>query len=226
MDRARIVVPNRVTTCCAPVNDVSLPGQTVEVMRRMSHVWPGQYWPMSAQQEKTAVAELRRRAGKPSAFDRDDVSAMVGILRCGAEWDRVLELAPGLDGGLRKSRKAWKSIVTQPTSGSLLRNASQAALVLPVPVHRALFVLEDSPELLAHEVAIISEQVEEYCRATLLVEAELRKYSPPSNAGMSVGARLFSSTRPGAYADPFFLAERVTALSPVRVAELLGTPLA
>ena len=201
-------------------------------------MWPGQYWPMSAQQEKTAVAELRRRAGKPSAFDRDDVSAMVGILRCGAEWDRVLELAPGLnlpallgayeklDGGLRKSRKAWKSIVTQPTSGSLLRNASQAALVLPVPVHRALFVLEDSPELLAHEVAIISEQVEEYCRATLLVEAELRKYSPPSNAGMSVGARLFSSTRPGAYADPFFLAERVTALSPVRVAELLGTPLA
>jgi len=201
-------------------------------------VWPGQYWPMSALQEKAALAELRRRAGKPAGFDRDDVSAIVGILRCGADWDRVLELAPGLnlpallgaygklDSGLRKSRKAWSLIVAHPTAGSLVRNASQAALILPVPVHRALFVLEDSPDLLAQEVAALDYQVEENCRATRLVEAELQKYTPPSNAGISVGSRLFSSTRPGAYADPFFLADRVTTLSPVRVAELLGTPLA
>lgn len=204
----------------------------------MSHVWPGQYWPMSHAQEIAAIAELRTLAGQPGPFERDDVSAMVGILRCGAPWDRVLELAPGLNlpallgaydtlaAGLAESRAAWEQFTTEKTATALVHNASLAARLLPVPVHRALFTMEDTPHLLAEEAATLEQRVAECTRAANLIEQELERYRPPSNTGMNIGAKLFSPTNPGVYADPFFLADRVTSLSPVRVAELLGTPLA
>lgn len=222
----------------AIVRDVLLLVLTVAGMRRMNHIWPGQHWPMSMTQETACISELRERAGAPGVFDRDDVTAMMGILRCGSPWDRALELAPGLNlpallgayeklaTELEKSRRAWADIVKKPEARILVQQADIASRLLPVPVHRALFAMEDAPTSLPAVMHELDTALREAHRAARLIEEKLEAHVPPSPSGVTVGAKLFSPTAPGVYADPFYLADRVSALSPVRVAELLGTPLA
>jgi hypothetical protein len=193
---------------------------------------------MSPVQERECVTRLRELASAPGAFDRDDATALVGILRCGATWDRVLELAPGLSlpavlgayeklsGELEAARRAWGSIVRSPSPRSLALHADTASRLLPVPVHRALFAMEDAPSSLDAVVAELAASVAGVCGAAQAIEGRLEEFVAPSSAGVTVGEALFSTTVPGVYSDPFFLADRVSALSPVRVAELLGEPLA
>lgn len=204
------------------------------VMRRMWHVWPGQLWPALSWQEVKFEERLRELAGTSSAFCRDDVSSVMGILRCGADLDASLDLAPGLNlpallgafeslqSTLASARGAWEAMVEDPSPGSLLAHADVASLLLPVPVHRALYALEEAPDALAHAMALLGDQVRQTVAAAQAIESELHAVIPPSPMGVEIGARLYSSTVPGAYADPFYCADRVTALSPVRVSDLLS----
>jgi hypothetical protein len=53
-------------------------------------------------------------------------------------------------------------------------------------------------------------------------EAELEQHVPGSVTGVDLGAKLYNPMNPGVYGNAFFLADRVSSLSPVRVADLLG----
>lgn len=198
----------------------------------MWHVWPGQLWPALPDQELRFSGMLRDRA-EPAAFSRDDVSSLVGILRCGGDLDAAVRFAPGLnlsalrgafdavEGQLQACQRAWDAIVHDPSAATLIEHADSASLLMPVPVHRMLYALEESPEVLRAVVRTLQEKIDDMTRAARAFEHELRSVVPPSPMGIDIGSRLFSATSAGVYGDPFFLTDRVSALSPVRLADLL-----
>lgn len=202
-------------------------------MRRMWHVWPGQLWPALPSQEARFAELLGDLTSGPGSFSRDDVSSLLGILRCGGDLTAAREFAPGLDlpalrgafealsVSLAASRGAWQAIVESPSRVTVLENADLASLLMPVPVHRVMYALEESEEVLRAVVSTLQEKIDDTCFVAAALENELLEVSPPSPMGIEIGARLYSATVPGTYADPFFLADRVAALSPVRVADLL-----
>jgi len=206
-------------------------------MRKMWHVWPGQWWPMSPTQEQLFIAEIEAHTkGVASArVDRDDVTALLNALRCGTDFATLLTVAPGckperLLGAHRllnrqrlQSEQAWYAIEEDPTPATLHAFAAHAARLLPIPVHRILSAREHA----LHErvTEAIAEATSEVHRCRVLAkgfEAELEQHVPGSVTGVDLGAKLYNPMNPGVYGNAFFLADRVSSLSPVRVADLLG----
>jgi hypothetical protein len=54
------------------------------------------------------------------------------------------------------------------------------------------------------------------------LESALLDLEPQDPEGVEVGCRLYNPHEPGVYGNPFYLPDRVAALSPVRVREFLG----
>ena len=123
---------------------------------------------------------------------------------------------------MNASADAWSRIVNDPVPSTLLAAAEEASRLLPVPVHRALYAMEESDTVLAAVVGDLASQVNSRRQAALVLEEELRAHVPPSLAGVAIGASLHSPSEPGLYADPFYFPDRVAALSSVRVIDLLG----
>ena len=194
--------------------------------------------PCTAAEERRFVDRLRHLArGADVAFDdvrRADVTAMLNALRCGVAADELLERAPGLRPGalvaahdeLDRRRAAaadaWRAIVADGRPEALDAHAERAALLLP----RLVTVLDgvrrtepgryaDVLDELDRSVAVAADaagSVEERLAATARLAADSRR----------LGRLLYEARGHGVSGWPTHLAERVTTLSPARVAALLG----
>lgn len=210
---------------------------TVQCMtRRMWHVWPGQHWPMLLEQEQVFVSELAEAAkGKEGRFDRDDVTALLTALRCGTTFDQLLEIAPGVRYSrvlgayrcLERQRSAcvdaWEAIEDAPTFAAMRRNSDTAAKLLPLAVHRIFSSYETMrADGVAEAVAEMSAEVHRVRVLAHGLEAELAACKPGSSEGIEIGSRLYNPISPGVYGHAFYLPDRISALTPIRVRELLG----
>jgi hypothetical protein len=54
------------------------------------------------------------------------------------------------------------------------------------------------------------------------IERELALLKPQDGKGIELGTKLHAAHNPGIYADQFFLADRVSSLSSIRVSNLLN----
>lgn len=204
--------------------------------RRMWHVWPGQWWPSLLEQEQEFIETLRlESSGKTSRFDRDDVTALVNALRCGTDFDTFMSVAPGaklnrilaayetLEARRATAADAWLQIEAEPSAKSLRRHADDASLLLGNPVRRMLSVLELSiPNAVAEAAAEAAAQVHRMQVLAHGIETELAALEPQDPHGIELGVRLFSPHTPGVYNNQYYLPDRLSAVSPIRLSALLG----
>jgi hypothetical protein len=169
--------------------------------------------------------------------DRDAISVLLTILRCGTPLAEVQRLAPGLDmcrlstayATLEKARAravtAWEYIEEHPTSASLWEYAERASLVLPVVTHTILSkTMRPDSATVALGVAEASAEVHRVRVLALGVEASLDALDPGDPKGVDLGAQLYNPVNPGIYGSAYYLPDRVASLTPLRVRDLLGEP--
>lgn len=206
---------------------------------------------MLPEQEMAFVAELERRAGgKRARPKRDDLTMLLSALRCGTDAGHLFEHAPGtdpaallacyrwVDGLRRRSAEAWEAIERSPGMASVHHHAPEAVKLLPIPVRRIVATIEGitaghhRSAQLAEAVAEASAQVRRVAVRAHGLEAELDRiwhHNPDDltstqaeRATREIGERLYDPLAPGIYGDAYFLADRVSTLSPMRVRDLLG----
>ena len=217
----------------------------------MWQLLPGRHWPMLTEQETTFVARISElAAGQKAKAERDDLIMLLTALRCGTDADLLLEHAPGtsaasllasynwIDTLRDKSMKAWLSIEQTPSMASVDRHAPEAVKLLPIPVRRVVATIEGiasghtHPGSLAETIAEVSAQVHKTKVRAHGFESELDRILNAGTAGLSateaairandIGQRLYDPLTPGIYGDSYYLADRVSTLSPLRVRDLLG----
>jgi len=207
---------------------------TVSSMRMMWHIWPGQYWPFTLEQEQTFYEKLLARAENTNTeFGRDDVTTLLGMLRCGTTLEQATDLAPGLnfcrlvsaycfiDKALQRSIKAWEAIVERPENGTFCKNQNEAQKILPAVVKKLSAQQEDSTSL-QRTVAEAKLYITEANNRAYQLEVECLKLPVPSTAALNLGCQLFHPNTPGIYGDPYYLPNRLSSLSPTRVDALVG----
>lgn len=201
------------------------------------HVWPGQGWPASPAQELAFLDELREAsAGTVAEPNRASVTCLLGALRCGITFEALREHLPGVSAAemlagyemleMRRAQaeKAWRSLVGDPSASSVAEHTPRASLLLPVPVRRiatAVATLHSRGALdrLALEVAT---HVARHAERSEALEEQLTGFRHGDLRGIVLGTQLHNPLDPALWSEPYFLAERVGALSPTRVADLLG----
>lgn len=217
----------------------------------MWHLLPGRHWPMLPEQESAFVAELESRAGTRKVRPkRDDLTMLLSALRCGTDAPLLLEHAPGVDpaallscyrwvdGLRRRSVEAWEAIERSPNMSSINHHSPEAVKLLPIPVRRIVSTIEGinaghhRASQLAEAVAEASAQVRRVAVRAHGLEAELDRiwhHNPDEltqgqaeRTTREIGERLYDPLAPGIYGDSYFLATRVSTLSPMRVRDLLG----
>lgn len=205
----------------------------------MWHVWQGQWWPTLPEQEVIFVEELSKHVAKnkkkATRFDRDDVTALMNVFRCGTNFPDLLKMAPGvnmerillayktLEERRSLSVRAWRAIEEDPCSGTLLRNADMASLLLPLPVHKLLAAMDLSThDGIIRSCAEFSAQISKTHVMARGIERELSNIKPQDGRGIELGTKLHAAHNPGIYADQFFLPDRVSSLSSLRVSALLN----
>lgn len=199
-------------------------------------LWPGRHWPLLREEEQEFRTELCRLAeGEVLEHDRGDYTAVLNALRCGLSAAELTEIAPGLRPGrllgayehleaLRsESHAAWDALVEDPSRIVLARHSHNAARLLPVPVYRILSGDQITEgRSLVSVVAAASSEVARLRSEGAAVEDALRSLTPPSERAVTLGRELYDPYDPGVWGNPYFLPDRVGALMPVRVADLLG----
>lgn len=207
------------------------------------HLWPGRGWPLTADEEAafvTRLDELREDSDpKPvpkgvERWDRVNIIAMVTALRTGTDADQLLSSAPGLcphqlvdayrriEAERAEAVAAWNAVVDAPSSRRLHEQGERAATLLPVPVGRLAQVAEVAPERLEEEAARFALRVREVGAVAAETEAQLARYTPPSEAGVAHGRRLFDPFEPCLWGAAYYLADRVGTITPMRLVDLLG----
>jgi len=201
----------------------------------MWHVWPGQHWPFLRHQESAFLEELTVAAKKPAKYDRDDVTALLNALRCGTSFEQLKTFAPGvkaarllgayntLEKGRAASVSAWSAIEEDPTLLTLRKHSAAAARMLPLAVHRALAASEImSKDSTTTSLATASAEIHRITVFAHGLESALLDLDPMDPAGIEIGCRLYNPHDPGVYGNAFYLPDRVSSLSPVRIREILG----
>lgn len=205
-------------------------------MRRMWQIWPGTLAPATLDAERRFVADLEARVSRPSRATRDDVTALISMLRCGATVEEAFEFAPGLAAGkllgahrriesLRASSvEAWSRIVAEPTHERWRADRRCAARLFPVAVERVVVSLETdpSPRRLREVVAQAHQRMVEVTATAAAIERRLDEVTGPTVYAATLAAALFTPHGACVYGDPFFVPDRVATLSPTRVGDLLG----
>jgi len=202
----------------------------------MWHIWPGRLWPASEASEAEFVAELERRSPRSSRATRDDVIALVSILRCGTTVEEALHFAPGLSparllGAHRRLEtaraqavEAWNLIAADPTPQVWRSQMRKAARLFPVAVERVVVGLESlsSDDRLVELVAQVDQRMREVTDIGRAIEQRCASVPPTLPHAAALAAALYNPHGPCVYADPFFVPNRVAALSATRVGDLLG----
>lgn len=205
-------------------------------MRRMWQIWPGTLSPATLAAEHRFVADLESRAARPMRATRDDVTALISMLRCGATVEEAFAFAPGLAAGkllgahrridtLRTSSvEAWARIVAQPTHERWRADHRSAARLFPVAVERVIVALETdpSPRRLKEVVGQVQSRMAEVTNTATAIERRLGEVAGPTAYAATLASALFTPHGACVYSDPFFVPDRVATLSPTRVGDLLG----
>ena len=192
---------------------------------------------MLADQESRFVEELAARVN-PSAkarFDRDDVSVLMTALRCGTDLEVLLTVAPKvnitrlhaayqrLDALRRTSVTAWLAIERSPSERVIRQHADAARVLLPVPVGRVTQRLtQASREDVVRAVAETAAEMRKMEIVARSIEAELAELNDDDPQGVAIGTRLYDPHHPGVYASPFYCPDRVGALTPLRLRDVLN----
>ena len=206
---------------------------------------------MLPDQETAFVARISElAAGKKAKPERDNLIMLLTALRCGTDADLLLEHAPGIepesllvcynwiDTLREKSMKAWLAIENNPSMATVDRQAPEAVKLLPIPVRRVVATIEGittgftHPGSLAEAIAEVSAQVHRTRVRAHGFESELDRIMIGGLEGLTkeesdirantIGQRLYDPLTPGIYGDSYYLADRVSTLSPLRVRDLLG----
>lgn len=203
-------------------------------VNRAWQILPGQLWPMDAVQEALFINNLREST-KPKHFDRDDVSLLLAILRCGSNLETVLRIAPGVKPGallgaydkleaLRfESVMSWSKLEADIT---LIKNKKIMKSVGKLMPHVSdMLTLDeylDDPSSAAFLLGEIKSSVQRMRVFAGSLEAILAQHKPGSTIGVKLGAELYQPNNPGVYGNSNYLPDRIASLSPVRVRDLLG----
>lgn len=201
------------------------------------HLWPGRHWPALPEEEQQFVLDLQDLADDRSAgLDRMHFTAVVNALRCGITVNELLAVVPGmlptdllaayvqLERLRMQAWHAWEEIVESPTVATITEHGADASTLLPVPLYRIATVASHvaTPGALRDAVRAVSGEIGKLARQSEVVEALLARCTPPDARGVSIGTKLHHPKEPALWGNPYFLPSRVTCLSPVRVADLLG----
>lgn len=220
-------------------------------MRRMWQILPGRHWPMLPDQEKAFVDRMTELAkGRKSETQRDDLIILLTALRCGTDADLLLENAPGttpesilaaynwIEKLRQRSVSAWIAIENAPSIATVQKFAPEAVKVLPIPVRRIVSTIEGitngtfHARMLPESIGEASAQIHRLQVRAHGFESELESIHYNNNKKGSnemlqskandLGQRLYDPLAPGIYGDAYFLPNRVSTLSPLRVRDLLG----
>jgi hypothetical protein len=201
--------------------------------RKIWHTLPGQHWTMLKHQENMFVLELQNYATKTKKFDRDDLTLLMTILRCGSNIEEVKKQIPGvkfnrvlnaynyLKNKLEESIESWQEIKENPDLATLHANAKTAAKLLPIPIHYALSAQSQHLETaVIDSIAYSSGKISAVTVNAHAVEKKLENLKPGSIEGIELGRKLFDPYSPGIYASPYYKPDRVSSLTPLKVKEL------
>jgi len=216
--------------------------------KKMWHLLPGQYFPMTTDQEKDFVNNLKLRAAeskKKGSHNRDDLTLLLTALRCGSSVESMLSMAQGsnvsniysayLD--IEKKRllsyNAWKTLAAEPTIITLNKNLVKIKKIMPyIGSQLSVLKLEYSNDMvnkvgLESKIKSIESSVK---RVTEIAEEKEREIIALLDSGKSVdenkkielGTLLYDPISPGIYGNNYYLPQRVATLTPVKVRDLLG----
>ncbi|MGH9134945.1 MAG: hypothetical protein ACRDZZ_13485 [Ilumatobacteraceae bacterium] len=199
--------------------------------------WPGREWPASSDEERALLADLRDRSKDPRDCTeprRGDITALLNALRCGLDAADLLGRAPGLrpsrlvaahadlERRRREAVSAWHVIASAASAESVVRWGDAAAALVPVVIDRLRSVGDGDELELSSLVATYAADIERIGRLAASVELVMSDPGVPARRRVELGALLFGSTGSGLWQHECYLADRVGALVPVRVAALLG----
>jgi hypothetical protein len=170
---------------------------------------------------------LRRSLGKPSAFDRDDITSVVTMLRCGIGVDAARFFAPGMrvsalagaydhvDNTRAQATTDWHRLLEDPC-GASAETILSAERILPSGVRRILAARPQGADAVHAAVEQVVAVLERRWREVGSVEEALHL------GGTAVGVLLVDPWRPSLWDRPDYMPRRVTDLSPRRLRDLLG----
>ena len=207
--------------------------------KQLRHPWADVQHPASAADEQRFVDQLRAIAACSEPvpgpdFTRTEVTALVNALRGGLDAIDLLRRAPGLVPGrlvaaydhIERERAtsvaAWEAIVADPVAEVVLQNAPLAARLLPVVVvELAEYARRNDPQL-TRRLQLAEREIARVGAVARRLEGWMDDPVPHAMDATEVGQLLFDVEGPGLWSHNFFLAPRVGALVPVRLATLLG----
>lgn len=211
------------------------------------HVWAGaRNFPMTADEETRSIAELRAIAAsqpsprrRPQLDDPSDrrgyLTAVLNVLRSGADWPAVFDLCPGLlaselvaeydraAGLLAAGRAAWDAIAANPSTETIEEHGPAASRVAGSTLRMIARATTDSvrAELVAERRAAELDATIRVVRLERLLKVLRRS---PSNRALAieVGRIMYDPYGTCLWSDPSFVPSRVGQLTPARVKELLA----
>lgn len=198
--------------------------------RKLWMILPGQFWPMDATEEKGFYKKLLTMSSKSLKFDRDDLSVLMLLLRNGSAVEKILEIAPGVKpGALRsayekiedrreKAVESWALIEKNPQLALDRKNLKWVKMVMPQIYDKLISSDNDEIDL---TVRVIGRRINEIRRLVTIEETLLKRYKNGEDEGLTIGVKLYNPYNPGLYGSPYYLPDRVSSLTPVRVNELM-----
>jgi len=201
--------------------------------RKVWHILPGRHWPQSLQGEREFINKIREKySAEP--YDRDDLSILLTMLRCGTTIESILKIAPGFTPGslisayedMERKRVtsilAWMEIEKKPTLDNFMKNKEEAAKLLPVVIGNIANNEElGSKSSLARIIKEVAAMINNMRIVATGKETLLYKHSYPNSKCIELGSELFNPSIPGIYGNSYYLPDRVSSLSPLRVRDLL-----
>lgn len=194
---------------------------------------------MSCPDEQAFVKKLRTYVTKHSKYTstctRDDTTTLIGILRSGGNLDSALGFAPGLRVNsllaaydrLEKQRaaseQAWIKLCSNPTASSFSKQKKRIVKLLPVIVQDLEDTVASGGDL-AMEIKKYETIVKTATKIAEALEATCLKVSGNPTALYGVVSQLYDPVYEySAYLNYAYLSDRVSTLSPSRVATLWKT---
>ena len=216
--------------------------------KKMWHLLPGQYFPMTLEQESEFVHKLKSLAAaskKKGKHNRDDLTLVLTALRCGSSVESMLSMAQGsnvsniyaaylaIENKRLISYNAWLSLTNEPTIGNLNKNLIKIKKIMPYIGSELSDLKIDYNNNMVKKEGVESKikNIEINVRkVTLIADEKERELTSLLNSGniidvnkkIEIGTLLYDPISPGIYGNNFYLPQRVSTLTPVKIRDLLG----
>lgn len=218
-----------------PLGPASPPRRAPTPQHAIWMPWTGRGRLATPEEEAVFVDELAWRSGdEPAAVRRSDVTAVLNALRCGLTVDELFDRAPGLHADrlyaaycdLERRRAAagvaWNEIAVAGRIDVFAEHRAEAAKLLPALVTRLDDIVVAEPDEFDLVLVQLAAAVASTGAAARRIERVIEASEPESRRAIELGRVLYHHGGEGVTGRPDFLAHRVGALVPPRVAALLG----